>query len=346
MEPNKNIPFQQIIGLLQDDSNLFPASLLYRFSDLSKEELDQLKSAWPTIEASRRVHLLEDLEELAVNNTLVLFDDIARFALNDKDPDICTAAISLLWESEDPKLVPVLIELTQKEYDDRVRDAATSALGMFVQLGELEKISPALHKRVEERLLNIFNGHEPSAVRRHALESLGYSGRKEIPPLIRAAYRSTDPLWVAAALFAMGRSADTAWEKSILPMLDHPDLDVQIEAVRASGALELKAARGLLMTMLQDYDELDVELRRVIIWSLSQIGGKGVNTVLNALLENTDDDDEAAFLDEAIENLALNEEIGSFDIFDIDAESENQRIFDPESEGWLDNVDDDEEDER
>ncbi|MHC1784167.1 MAG: HEAT repeat domain-containing protein [Anaerolineaceae bacterium] len=345
MEPKKNISFQQIINLLQDDSSPFPASQLYRFSDLSNEELNLVKTAWPAIDSARRVHLLEDLEELALNNTLVLFDDIARFAMTDKDPDVCTAAINLLWECEDPRVTLTLIKLTQKENDSRVREAATAALGMFVELGELDKISTALRKRVEETLLNLLNAPESSTLRRHALESLGYSGRREVPPLIRAAYRSTDPLWIASSLFAMGRSADTAWEKNILQMLDHPDLDVQIEAVRASGALELRNARRHLMAMLEEYEDMDVELRRVTVWSLSQIGGKGVGAVLNALLENSEDDDEAAFIDEAIENLALNEEIGSFDILDIDASEESQRIVDLESEGWVENGDYEDDDE-
>lgn len=343
METNKNIPFLQIIDLLKDPANPFPATLLHRFSDLSSEELAQMKEAWPSIETSRRVHLLEDLEELAVNNTLVLFDDIARFAIKDRDPEICTAAINLLWESEDPKLAPVLINLTGKDFDSRVREAAATALGMFVQLGELDKISSTLHKKVEDTLLDLMKSTESSVLRRHALESLGYSGRKEVPAMIRAAYRSSDPLWIASSLFAMGRSADTIWEKSILPMLEHPDLDVQIEAVRAAGALELRNARGPLMNMLEDYDELDLELRRVVVWSLSQIGGKGVDAALNAILENSDDDDEAAFLDEAIENLSLNEEIGSFDIFNIDGADEHSHVFDPEEEGWSGDYDEDDE---
>jgi HEAT repeat protein len=345
MEPKKNISFQQIINLLEDDSSPFPAALLYRLSDLSNEELNLVKTAWPGIDSARRVHLLDDLEELALNNTLVLFDDIARFAMTDKDPDVCTAAINLLWECEDPRLAPTLINLTLKEYDPRVREAAAAALGMFVELGELDKISSALHKRVEETLLNLMNAPESISLRRHALESLGYSSRREVPPLIRAAYRSTDPHWIASSLFAMGRSADTVWEKNILQMLNHPDLDVQIEAVRAAGALELRSARKYLMDMLEEFEDMDVELRRVTVWSLSQIGGKGVGAVLNALLEISEDDEEAAFIDEAIENLALNEEIGSFDILDIDASEESQRIIDLESEGWAETGDTEDDDE-
>ncbi len=336
MEPKKNVPFQEIIGLLQEDSNPFPASLLYRFSDLSKQELDAVKSAWPAISSERRVHLLEDLEELALNNTLVLFDDIARIAIMDEDPEICKAAINLLWECEDPKLALILVAFTGKEHDPRVRETAAAALGKFIELGELEKISAALLRKVEETLLCLMNSPESNPIRRHALESLGYSGRKEVPALIRAAFRSSDPLWVASSLFAMGRSADTAWEKHILQSISHPDLDVQIEAVRAAGSLELRHARKPLLNLLQDYEDMDEELRRVTIWSLSQVGGKGVGAALNALLENSEDDDEAGFIDEAIENLSLNEELGSFDIFDIDASQENQRIFDARGEGWSD----------
>jgi HEAT repeat protein len=155
-----------------------------------------------------------------------------------------------------------------------------------------------------------------SLVSRRALESLGYSGRKEVSPLIEAAYQNKDPDWRASALNAMGRSCDQRWKKQVLSQLHAPDEEVRSEAIRAAGELELGSARPALLDLLADED--DLEPRREIIWSLAKIGGEGIRTRLEELLEIEDDDEEVDFLEEALETLNFTEEMGPFDLLDID----------------------------
>jgi hypothetical protein len=44
-------------------------------------------------------------------------------------------------------------------------------------------------------------------------------------------------------------------------------------------------------------------MRTAVIWSLSQIGGQKVRTLLEGLLDACEDDEEAEFLENAIDNL-------------------------------------------
>ena len=303
---------------LLDDDRPFPARYLHRFSDLPPVELDAVKKTWSKVSSRRKHTLLEDLEDLAETDTLTSFDDMARSLLADPDPEVRTRAIRLLWESEDLKLIPVYFKLLNEDEDTGTRAAAANALGQFVYLGELDKYPSKTKKQVEDQLLAATTTAKETLIRRRALESLGYSGRKEVIPLIEAAYHQKDPDWLVSALFAMGRSCDERWNKQVLAQLHASNDDVRSEAIHAAGELELSSARPALLDLLAD--EEDLEIRREIIWALSKIGGEGVRARLEELLEMEEDDEEADFIEEALDALNFTEEMGPFDLLDVDPE--------------------------
>lgn len=303
----KKIPFSQVISALLDNSTVFPAAYLHHFTDLEEPEVKQLHAAWPQIEPSRRRSLLEDLEELSESDMLMLFDSVAIQALDDSDPAVRTVAIRMLWETDDVKLVPTFLAALNGDPSPEVRAAAASTLGSFVYQGELEEIPAELHHQIEDALIAVARSQQEKLVRRRAVEALGFSGRDEVPPLIQQAYDSRDPEWMASALFAMGRSYDQVWEPIVKRELRSPDAHVQEEAVRAAGELALDSARRRLLDLLED-EATDSEIRAAAIWSLSQIGGEEVREKLEEFLEETEDEEEAELIEEALDNLTLTEE--------------------------------------
>lgn len=316
----KNVPFQTVVEALLDDGHPFPARYLHRFSDLEPPDLQALLEAWPRVSLPRKQALLEDLEDLAETDTLTCFDDLARALLTDPQARVRTPAIRLLWECEDARLVPLYLEILENDEDGETRAAAANALGQFVYLGELEKIPAETHHQIEDRLLATTASTEEALVRRRALESLGYSGREEVPPLIEAAYRHEDPAWVASALNAMGRSSDERWKKQVIAQLRSPDEEVRSEAIHAAGELELGSARPILLDLLAD--EEDLALRRELVWALSKIGGEGVRARLEELAEIEADDDEVEFLEEALGNLTFTDDMAHFNLFDFDPDDD------------------------
>ena len=316
----QKIPFKAIVDALLDDAAPFPARYLHRFSDLPPADLKLLFQIWPQVSSRRKQTLLEDLEELAETDTLTCFDDLAYPLLTDPEANVRVLAIRLLWECEDAKLVQIYLKMLREDEDTEVRAAAANALGLFVNLGELEKIHAAIQHKIEDQLLKVITSAEKTLVRRRALESLGYSSREEVIPFIEAAYHDKNPDWVVSALFAMGRSYDERWKKQVLSKLLDPSEDIRSEAVHAAGELEISSARSVLLDLLED--EEDLELRREIIWALSKIGGEGVRNRLEELLEVETDDDEAAFIEEAQDNLFLTEDMSRFDLFNVDPEQE------------------------
>jgi HEAT repeat protein len=313
----KIIAFQTVLDALLDDSQPFSPHYLYLFSDIESGQLKLLLKAWPQVSLARQRALLEDLEELAEDDTLLCFDDLARALLQDPDPQVRVQALRLLWECEDAKLAPTFLEMLTEDSDSNVRAAAATALGVFIYLGEIEEITKQTLHKVEDSLLAVIHSDEDTLVRRRALEALGWSSRPEVPALIEAASGDKNLDWKVSALFAMGRSSDERWGKQVLSNLRNRNEAIRLGALRAAGELALASARLILLDMLAD--EEDVETRHEIVWALTKIGGAEVNDRLVELLEMAEfDEEETEFIEEALENLAFTEEVSGFDLLDFE----------------------------
>ena len=312
------ISFQTVLDALLDGKKDFPRRYLKEFSDIRPLELKTLLDIWPRVTLSRKQTLLEELKTLAEADTLVSFDDFGRALLTDPDPIVRTHAIRLLHESEDLKLVPTYLDMLKNDSDTTVRREAANVLNLFVDLGELEEIPENIYHQIEDALLASANSEDDARVRRTALESLGYSSRPEVITLIESAFHREDPNWQAGALHAMGRSADDRWTDDVLYSLINDDDRIRRAAVEAAGDLAISPARPILLEMLSEEEEPDVT--SAVIWSLSQIGGEDVRTYLENLLDQTDDDEQLAFLEDALDNLAFTEDLARFDLLAFDPE--------------------------
>lgn len=339
--------FTHILEALANYNESFPPRMLRSFSDLSPLHLRELKKIWPTLKRERKVSLLEDLETVAESDTLVSFDELAKMSLTDGDPAVRVLSIRLLWECEEARLIPIFTEMMHSDSAEDVRAAAASALGKFVYLGELETISDALRISSLQNLIDVVIGEDLPMVRRRALESLGYSSHSKVPGLIQQALEQEDTQWLTSALYAIGRSADDKWSEIVLRYLNSPDSEVLFEAVRAAGELELEDARDVLFDLLENTAE-DQELRFAIIWSLSQIGGKGVKQKFEEMVEKCTDDEEAEWLEKALENLELGGDLDSMEMMELDEDqtdsADDEETDDPYSDDDLleESLDDDE----
>ncbi len=332
---NSHIPsFQLVLDSLLDSKKEFPRRYLSQFSDMGTLELGTLLDVWNRVGLSRKLSLLERLESLAETDTLVSFDDLARALLTDPEPSVRIHAIRLLAECDDAKLIPSYLDMLSNDPDSDVRAEAAAALNLFVDLGELEEITEEAYSEVHAALMESAVGEGEMRVRRHALESLGYSSRPEVVPLIESAFNRDNPEWKASALVAMGRSADDRWEDEVLSALLSENNDMRRTALQAAGALSLKSARPILLRLLMEEEE-DDDVTSAAIWSLSQIGGEDVRTYLETMLDQTDDEDQIEFLEDALDNLAFTEDLDRFELMS----------FDPDELDDLDELDELEDDE-
>jgi HEAT repeat protein len=314
------LSFQKVIDALLTNGPEFPRRYLQEFSDIRPTDLRSLMDSWSAIELKRKLTLLDELDALAESDTLVSFDDFASSLLTDPDPQVRVRAIRLLDEAEDVKLVPSFLDMLKNDQDLNVRVQAATALNLFVDLGELEEIPESIYHQVEDALLMTITGEDDVRVRRAALESLGYSSREEVTTLIQSSFQREDPHWKVSALTAMGRSADDRWADEVTRSLVSENDNVRRAAVQAAGDLSLRSARSLLLRMLNE--EEDSVVLNAVIWSLSQIGGEDVRTYLENILDQLEDEEQIAFLEEALDNLAFTEDLDRFDLLAFDPDDD------------------------
>src|SRR5262245_36334114 len=93
--------FQTVLDSLLDTKKEFPRRYLSLFSDIGTLELKTLQDVWPRVGLSRKLSLLEELDALADEDTLVSFDEFARPLLADPEAAVRIRALRLLSESED-----------------------------------------------------------------------------------------------------------------------------------------------------------------------------------------------------------------------------------------------------
>lgn len=310
--------FQTVLDALQDAKKDFPRRYLPLFSDITPLELQTLLDLWPRINLTRKLVLLNGLLSLMDTDMLVSFEDIGWSLLNDSEGDVRACAIRLLAESDDPELAESLIEILKNDPDLDPRLEAAKLLGEFILLGELEELDGDVHREAEETLMKVVSGEEHASLRKLALESVGYSSRVEVETLIHTAFNRSDPTWVASALIAMGRSSDEQWSEDVVSMLLNEDPRIRLAAVQAAGDLRIEDARPIILGMLLEGEEDEDDVIAAGIWSLSQIGGDDVRVFLTDMLDRTEDEDVIGFIEDALENLDLTDDLEKFDLLALD----------------------------
>lgn len=316
----KKTSFQAVLDSLVETEKDFPPAYLQYFSDIDPDSLKLFLETWPRVQPPRKLLLLDRLLSLLDSDTLVSFDDLGRALVTDSDGDVRARAVRLLAECDDPKLVKTFIDILKNDKELAPRLEAATLLGEFVMLGELDELPKKLHHSAEDILLATESSDENPALRRRALESLGFSERPEIPTVIESAFRREDPEWKASALIAMGRSSDERWEDPVVSSLVSEDPRIRLAAVESAGALSIASARTILLKMLDEEDDDDIV--SAIIWSLSEIGGEDVRIYLTNLLDQTEDDEMVEYLEDALTNLDFIDQLDRFDLMSLDEDDD------------------------
>jgi HEAT repeat protein len=320
------ITIDDALDLLLNEDRSLTQRYLELFSDLSSKDIAKVKMVWPQIEAKRRQGLLKDLIEFADIEPMMFYDELAEALLDDKDPSIRASALELLWQTEEPHLIDRFMTLLLADPVDTVRANAATGLAKFVYLGELEDITEKDYKRVVEALAQTFIGDEPDTVKRRALEALSFSGDARADDFIKSSYNRKEQEWVVSALFSMGRSANEAWNDTVLSRINDQNPEIAAEAITAAGELGIKAAREPILEMIdQGIDDEDV--RFAVIEAIAKIGGESVRSALEMMHETARSTDEEEFIEGALEELEFTDLVNLGSMLEIEGEDGMGAMF-------------------
>ena len=332
----ETLSFQSVLDHLLDSKKDIPQSHLQLYSDLDPKSLRLFMDVWSSVKPERKLLLLSELLKNLESDHIVNYEEIGRVLLKDADGEVRAYAIGLLAESNDPRLANTLTSILLTDEVLAPRMEAAQLLGEFVLLAELDELDTDLKNKIEDALMTVIRSEDNPALRKRALESLGYSSRDEMVNIIETAYQRADSSWVASALRAMGRSHDNRWDDDVVSKLLDEDPRIRFAAAEAAGELNIEAAGPIMLQMLEDEEE-DDDVISATIWSLSQIGGEDARIYIVNLIENTEDEDLVTFLEDALENLEFHAEMDKFDLLSLDED-------DLEDLDEVDELEDEEED--
>jgi hypothetical protein len=293
------------------------AVIFYGLSNVTEADLPRVHEVWVTLPLEYRQKLLHQLVDVSETNFELDYRLLGWMTLDDDDAESRATAIELLWEDETIALMDRLIDIAQWDEAVQVRAEAAGALGRFILLGELGDLPEAETVRAQDVVANLLTDtDEDVEVRRRSLESIANCSHDMVAEAIEEAFESEDPLMQASAIFAMGRTYDSRWNKFVLREIANPDPAVRYEAARASGELEIEEAVPHLARLAQGRDR---EIKEVAIWSLGEIGGSYALRVLGSLAdaaERDEDEDLLDAIDEALGNASLAGRDMDFDLDD------------------------------
>ena len=307
------LPFNEVLTALLDADQILDPLNLYRLSDISPENLADLKKIWAEIHLDRRRALIEDLDHLSESNTLLSYEHVYRLALKDEDEQVRFFATQAIEIFDTDDLIPFFLSVLKKEKSTDLRAVTASVLGKYVYRGELDKISKKLQKEIEDQLLSILENDHPLEIQLRSLEAISYSSREGVKDHILKAYKNELDDWVASALFAMGRSYDLQYSDLVFEKLQDTSPKIRFEAVRASGELALEDAVPIIIDLLNDLPEV----RAAAIWSLAQIGGEDAGPAIHGLLDDEISSDEEELIQQALERLDFQEDGVNLSLFDL-----------------------------
>lgn len=309
--------FPDALVQLRDTQKPFTRTQLRLYSDLDPASLQLFVAAWQKVPPARQLAFLDKLIENYEEDTLVSYEDLARSLLKDPRGEVRARAIRLLTETEDPALVGSLLEIYLNDPEYTPRFEALHVLGALILLGEYGRIEPASEQKIQQALISVIRSDDTAELRRASLETLAFSSHPEVPALIESASERLDPAWIASALRAMGHSQDERWHDEVLEKLLDDDQLIRNAAIEAAGALAIQEAVPVLIQFIDDQEQ-DEEILISAIWSLSQIGGDDARAYLLSLADQTEDEELLDFLDSAIDNLDLSDELANFDLLSLE----------------------------
>ena len=332
-QETKEIDYNALLAMVADEDKPIIIPSLYHLSDLPADVFDQFTELWPSIDKIRRAQIARHMADISEENYQVEYDPFTKLFIQDDNEAVRLALFDMLWDNTNTRLIPIIIGAMENDENTTVRAAAAANLGHYVLMMEWGQMPRTAEKSITDALLKqLRDDYAPLNIKRATLESIASIGTEEIHQYIKDAYTDKDNSLKLSAVFAMGRTADPRWIKTIVRELESDDPSMRIEAARAAGMIASSDAVEQLSEIAK-YDD-DIEARIAAVHALGQIGTTFANETLQELADASDElesDDLAEAVSVALEEI----DIFNFDGIDLSLFDYKEDDDDDESEAVI-----------
>lgn len=292
---------ETILATLADGR--YPRSTVFGLTDLSVREAVRLRAVWPSIAVDVRRAVVLELNDLAEERFDYMFERALTVMLDDEDAAVRQHAIAGLWGHSDTQLADRLMQLLASDDSEDVRAAAAGGLGWFVEMAEFEEIGEELGARVFDSLVAALEDESESMhVRGRALEAAAArSGSDTVKQYIERFYDEDEIGLRSTAIFAMGRTHDSAFLPTILNETATDDAEIRFESARAAGRIGDNSALPVLAELASDED---TDVRHAAINAIGEIGGRAAVRYLARIAESAPEADQE-LIEDAMEEASI-----------------------------------------
>lgn len=272
---------------LQDLDKPVTASGLAQLSGLMDTEEQEFRDSWGALPPERRFEVIGKLSDLADDNAEMDFQAVFTHAMTDEEPAVRERAVQGLWETDDRRAIPKLLDRLENDVADEVRAAAAQVLAHFVTLADEGK----LVRRDVDRLWGSLKAameddDEPITVRRRVLEAIAGFRDPKVRTWIQWAYDHPEALIRQSAIYAMGRSQDAVWLDIIVGEMDSDDPGMRYEAANAARELGEDDALPYLADLVHDPD---AQVSMAALHAIAGIGGAKARNMLKGYVAQSSD---------------------------------------------------------
>ena len=290
----------EYMGELRDPEHEITSAGLAQLNGLVGITEQEFKLGWPTIPPDRRLDIINRLVDLADDSAELDYHAVFCDALNDEEPAVRQRATDGLWETEDRRTIPLLIDRLENDPIDEVRAAAAQALGHFAVLADRGKLVERDSKRLWEALkASVDDEDEPITVRRRSLESVASFRAPQVRSWIQWGFDHPESMLRQSAIYAMGRSGDLAWMEIVTGEMESDDPAMRYEAANAAREFGEEIALPALTDLIND---IDAQVSLSALHAIAGIGGAKAQNLLRSYAAEADD---SAVREVAAEALAI-----------------------------------------
>ena len=299
------VKYAEILKALSSNQRELTFQEVHTFSDLEEDRLTQFAQVWADLAENRKEMLVELMLIESMRDTVLDFSSVAFLSLHDANAFIRGGSLKLLAENRKNAFLDQVIALSKIDPDEDVRLEAITILGNFL----LDTDVSDRHHHKADRVLKALEELQDAPdlnIRLQVMEAMAFIDHPSIVPMVQSSLASSDELVVSAGLRAVQNSLNKRWADDVIDNLDHTNPDIQIEAIKAVGKLQLAKARTIILRMLTVFDQVDDEVLDALIIAASQLGGHQAKEMI-AILEDlfVFEEDMVEIFEEAKSNLEL-----------------------------------------